>query len=260
MEADILLAHCLKCDRSFLMAHDDDELDTLVSQTFSSLVTRRAQGEPIAYLLGKKEFWNIELGVNQDVLIPRPETELLVEVALEIGADKSGLSVLDLGTGSGAIALAIAKNRSNWQLQAVDASSAALGVARKNAVALEVDNVHFSEGSWCEGLADKSFDIVIANPPYVAPGDSHLKDGDLRFEPITALVADESGYADLFTIIDQAKRVLKDDGWLLLEHGFEQHATLSEKLHAAGYSEVQSHQDLAGHERMTRARWLKTDN
>lgn len=256
LEADILLAYCLDRDRSYLVAHGEHVLDRTVSEKYHYLIARRAAGEPVAYLLGKKAFWNIELIVNEDVLIPRPETELLVETALELAADRSTFSVLDLGTGSGAIVLALAKNKPEWQLTAVDKSVGALDVARRNAAVLEVRNVKFLEGSWCQGLATDSFDMVIANPPYVAPGDSHLEQGDLRFEPGTALVAAQAGFADLFAIIDQARVVLKSGGWLLLEHGFDQHLAVAEKLLEAGYSEVQSRQDISGHERMTQARWL----
>lgn len=256
IDAELLLAHCLQRGREFLRTHPDALLDTGRYDQFQTLLSRRQQGEPVAYLLGYKDFWDIRLEVNSDVLIPRPETELLIEAALELPGNADALSVLDLGTGSGAIALALANNRPHWQVLGVDISDGALELARRNATRLELGNVRLVKGNWCQGLDARSFDLVLANPPYVAAHDNHLQQGDLRFEPQIALVAEEDGYADLFAIIESATSVLKKDAWLLLEHGYEQHARLAEKLVSVGYRDIEVICDLAGHERVTLARWI----
>lgn len=256
LDAELLLAHSLQKTREYLRTHPEALLEPAVEAGFRSLIDRRQAGEPVAYLLGYREFWDISVEVNRDVLIPRPETELLVETVLELPGSDSSMSVLDLGTGSGVIALALAKSRSQWQVLGVDISEGAVDVASRNAKALALKNVGFTRGDWCAHLNSNSFDIVVSNPPYVAGDDVHLQQGDLRFEPQIALVSDEDGYADLFWIIDAAADVLKDGGWLLLEHGYEQHVRLAEKLVSAGYKDVEVKKDLAGHERVTLARWM----
>lgn len=256
IDAELLLAHCLQRGREYLRTHPDSALEAGSLDQFQTLLRRRQEGEPVAYLLGYKDFWDIRLEVNSEVLIPRPETELLIEAALEISGNAGALSVLDLGTGSGAIALALANNRPHWQVLGVDISEGALALARRNAARLELKNVILAKGDWCQGLEAKSFDLVLANPPYVAAYDNHLQQGDLRFEPQLALIAEEDGYADLFAIIESATAVLREDAWLLLEHGYEQHASLAEKLVSVGYRDVEVRHDLAGHERVTQARWV----
>lgn len=255
IDAELLLAHCLQKGREFLRTYPDLQVAAGVLDQFQLLLRRRLDGEPVAYLLGYRDFWDIRLEVNSDVLIPRPETELLVETALELAGNAEACSVLDLGTGSGAIALALAHSRPAWQVLGVDVSEGALGLARRNAAALALQNVSFVKGNWCQGLEAGHFDVVLANPPYVAASDAHLQQGDLRFEPRLALVADDDGYADLFTIIESATDVLKKGAWLLLEHGYEQHASLAGKLSTVGYQDVAARHDLAGHERVTQARW-----
>jgi len=191
------------------------------------------------------------------VLIPRPETELLVAIALELLESRSStaLRLVDLGTGSGAIALALARHSKLWQVTAVDISAQALLVAARNAQLLAVDNIEFREASWCDGLDRNGYDLIAANPPYVAVGDKHLQQGDLRFEPSMALAADASGLSDLEQIIQQCKPILKKDAWLLLEHGYDQKQALENLLHGAGYANVKCAQDYAGVDRLTSAQW-----
>ena len=254
-EAEILLGHLLQQAREYLYTHQEVELSADQLDQYHEIVRRRQQGEPIAYITGKREFWDLELWVTPAVLVPRPETELLVETALELFTGDSLRNVADLGTGSGAIAIAVAKSRPQWRVTAVDTSNQALAVAKVNAEKHHTENISFQQYSWCDGLEPNSMDLVIANPPYVAPADPHLQTGDLRYEPLVALKADESGYADLFAIASSARACLKPGGWLLLEHGFEQHQRLSEKLQSLGYTSVTGRQDLAGHWRMMQAQW-----
>ena len=252
-DAEVLLGHVLDRSRAWLYSHPDSTIDATESAQFQALVQRRQQGEPVAYITGKRAFWELEFAVTPAVLIPRPETELLVEAALQLLDENSPASVADLGTGSGAIAISLAVSRSHWQLTAVDIDTAALAVAKANAAMHGATNVEFRHGAWCEGLAHNGFDLIAANPPYVEANDPHLQDGDLRFEPSLALQSDEQGFADLFAIAETAREHLLPDAWLLLEHGFEQHPQLCEKLRALGYTNVEGRKDLAGHWRMVQA-------
>ena len=255
LDAELLLSHVLDVDRSYLFTYPERELTETEHHCFKSLIARRAQSEPVAYLIGKKSFWDLELIVTPAVLVPRPETELLVEAALELGAADRPLNLADLGTGSGAIALALAKSRPGWQVLAVDVSPEALAVARQNAENIKVDNLDFSQGSWCAPLQSKSFDLIISNPPYVAPGDPHLQDGDLPFEPKLALQADDEGFAAFHAIAKSARDCLVPGGWLLLEHGYDQQDQLKSILREYGYQEITGRADLAGSDRIVIARW-----
>ena len=255
LDAELLLAHILSVERSHLYAHPERILSCAVCQRFDVLVSRRAQSEPIAYLLGKRGFWDLTLKVSSAVLIPRPETELLVETALDLGASAKSLRVTDLGTGSGAIALAVGKSRPLWRITGTDISPDALEIARKNRETLGLSNVDFQEGSWCDPLPSGSMDIIIANPPYIAPEDPYLSLRELRYEPVMALRAESNGYRDLQTIAAQAREKLVSGGWLLLEHGYAQHDTLLALLRGFGYSDVEGKKDLAGVPRMVQARW-----
>lgn len=256
LDAEILLCHVLGKSREYLVSHGQEEMPSAALDAFHAQLQRRQAGEPIAYIIGKRGFWDIELAVNSSVLVPRPETELLVETALELFDGDELIQIADLGTGSGAIALALAKANPKWKISAVDISEVALATAKSNAKSLGVDNVEFMCGSWCEGLEENAFDLIIANPPYVAPGDAHLQEGDLRFEPNLALESLEGGFADLFAIATQARSKLHDNGYLLMEHGFDQHQALCEKLQALGYAQVSGRTDLAGHVRMIQGLWL----
>ena len=255
LDAEILLAHVLEVERSYLFTHPELQLSDDSLRLFHSYVARRAQSEPIAYLVGSKAFWDFELTVNSHVLVPRPETELLVETALEIAGRDQALHVADLGTGSGAIALALAKERPSWQMLAVDVSPEALAVARENAEALALKNVEFVQGSWCDALGALSLDLIVANPPYIAPGDPHLGEGDLPFEPSLALQAADDGFAAFNSIADAARQHLRPGGWLLLEHGFEQQKQLKALLLELGYLAVSGYADLVGCDRLVAAQW-----
>ncbi|MGN2254434.1 peptide chain release factor N(5)-glutamine methyltransferase [Frateuria sp. GZRe12] len=253
-EAAILLAHALGKPRSWLLAHADDQADTAGAAAFAALVERRAAGEPVAYLTGHRGFWTLDLEVTPATLIPRPETELLVELALAKLPREGAPRVADLGTGSGAIALAIARESPHARVLATDASAAALAVARRNAEANRIRNVGFAEGDWFAALGDDRFDLIVSNPPYIAAGDPHLERGDLRFEPGSALASGSDGLDDIRRIVAGARSHLADDGWLLFEHGWDQGAAVRGLLEAAGYREVFTAQDLEKRDRVSGGR------
>jgi len=254
-DAALLLAHALGRSRGWLYAHGDEVPEPALLRRFEALLARRLGGEPVAYLTGTRGFWTFELQVTPDTLIPRPETERLVELALERLQPGAALRIADLGTGSGAIALALALERPRAQVVATDASAAALAVAQRNAVALGAGNVSFRQGSWFEPLAGERFDLVASNPPYVAQGDPHLSRGDLRFEPAAALSSGADGLGDLRTIVRDAPAHLLPGGWLLLEHGFDQGATVRALLEDAGFGDVATARDLEDRERTSLGRW-----
>ncbi len=249
-DAEVLLCQALGKGRSYLYAWPEADVEPQAAATYRAWLKERARGVPVAYLLGRREFWSLDLLVNDATLIPRPDTEALVALALSLSMPREA-RVLDLGTGTGAIAIALAKERPAWSITAVDASAEALAVARENADRCNVSQLRFLEGSWFEPLGEERFDLVVSNPPYVAPGDPCLREGDLRFEPQSALVAGEDGYADLDAIITSAPRYLSPDAFLLLEHGTSQGAGVRERLAAAGFGAVATHRDLAGHERVS---------
>jgi release factor glutamine methyltransferase len=253
-EAGILLAHALGKPRSWLIAHADDPVDAAAAAAFAALVERRAAGEPVAYLTGHRGFWTLELEVTPATLIPRPETELLVELALARLPRTGAPRVLDLGTGSGAIALAIARECPHARVLATDASAAALAVAQRNAQANRIRNVAFAQSDWFGALADARFDLVLSNPPYIAADDPHLKQGDLRFEPPGALASGSDGLDDIRRIVDGARARLEANGWLLFEHGWDQGAAARALLEAAAYREVFTAQDLEGRDRVSGGR------
>lgn len=254
-DAALLLAHALGRSRGWLYAHGDEVPEPALLRRFEALLARRLGGEPVAYLTGTRGFWTFELQVTPDTLIPRPETERLVELALERLQPGAALRIADLGTGSGAIALALALERPRAQVVATDASAAALAVAQRNAVALGAGNVSFRQGSWFEPLAGGRFDLVASNPPYVAQGDPHLSRGDLRFEPAAALSSGADGLGDLRTIVRDAPGHLLPGGWLLLEHGFDQGAAVRALLEDAGFGDVATARDLEDRERTSLGRW-----
>jgi release factor glutamine methyltransferase len=253
LEAEVLLAHVLGKARSHLHAWPDAALEPAQLVRYRDLVGQRAAGRPVAHLTCQREFWSLTLSISSDTLIPRPETETLVEQALALLPGGSGLAVADLGTGSGAIALALASERRHWRLLAVDRSMACLAVARANAQRLDLGNVAFLQGNWCDALATHSLDAIVSNPPYVAAADPHLDQGDVRFEPRSALVAGERGLDDLLRLIDTAPRVLKPGGWLLVEHGADQGKALQERLKACHFRHITLIQDLAGRDRVSAA-------
>jgi release factor glutamine methyltransferase len=255
LEVRMLLEHVLGKPRAWLLAHDTDPLEPQVAAAYEALLARRVAGEPMAYLLGHREFMGHRFRVTPDVLIPRPDTEVLVETALECVAGVAGPAVLDLGTGSGAIAISIALARRDARVMASDVSAAALAVAAGNAWELTA-SVRFVEGSWYEAVPEgEGFDLIVSNPPYVASDDPHLDQGDLRFEPRGALTDGAGGLEDLGHIVAGAGRHLKPGGALWMEHGWDQAQAVRDLLAAAGFEDVRSCQDLAGIERISGGRW-----
>ncbi|MBD8878911.1 peptide chain release factor N(5)-glutamine methyltransferase [Rhodanobacter sp. 7MK24] len=256
-DAEALLLHALGRPRSWLFAHADDVPDRDVQTAFDTLVARRAAGEPVAYLTGRRGFWTLELEVTPATLIPRPETELLVELALERLPRDAAARVADLGTGSGAIALAIASERPQVQVVATDASAAALVVARHNAQRLGIANVRFAQGDWLAPLAGERFELIVSNPPYIEAADRHLAEGDLRYEPAAALASGADGLDDIRRIVAGAPAHLEAGGWLLFEHGWDQGDAASALLRAAGYAQVFTAQDLEARDRVSGGRKVR---
>jgi release factor glutamine methyltransferase len=253
-EAELLLLHVLGRERGWLFAHATDLIDPASAAAFAGLLQRRLAGEPVAYLLGRRGFWTLDLAVSPDTLIPRPETERLVELALERLPEDTSLRVADLGTGSGAIALALASERPQARVLATDMSAGALAVASGNARAHGLDNVEFREGSWHAPLAGERFHLIASNPPYIASGDPHLVRGDLRFEPASALASGDDGLDDIRVIIGGAQAHLLPGGWLLLEHGWDQGGAIRALLDAAGFVEVATAVDLEQRDRVSLGR------
>lgn len=256
IDAQVLLAHVLRADRAWLIAHATDPLAHSQVEQFFSLARQRRDGEPVAYLTGWREFWGLSLAVDRSVLIPRPETETLVECALRrLPADRP-LRVLDLGTGSGAIALAIAQERPRTEVLATDRSAAALVVARKNAERMKLASVRWLQSDWYAELptGGARFELIASNPPYVAERDAHLREGDVRFEPRTALCAGVDGLDALRIIIRGARERLVEGGALVVEHGYDQADAVRDLMLGAGFSDVESLRDLAGIPRVAAAR------
>ncbi|MBY0475873.1 MAG: peptide chain release factor N(5)-glutamine methyltransferase [Nitrosomonas sp.] len=246
IDAILLLQHVLIVNHAFLLTYPDQILTGQQFEKFSSLVQQRIEGLPVAYLIGERAFFDLTLKVTEAVLIPRPETELLVEWALKLIPFDKFCNVLDLGTGSGAIAISIAKHRPQTQVVAVDLSPAAVDVCRRNADILKVANLNAINGNWFDELSGENFDLIVSNPPYVAEDDPHLLQGDLRFEPRIALSAGEHGMACITHIINAAPNYLSKDGWLLLEHGYDQAEACRKLLRGMDFCNIFSYPDLAG--------------
>ncbi|GAD63412.1 peptide chain release factor N(5)-glutamine methyltransferase [Aquipseudomonas alcaligenes] len=254
LDAELLLAAALGKPRSYLRTWPEHEPGAEQLAAFAALLERRRAGEPVAYILGHQGFWSLDLEVAPHTLIPRPDTELLVETALQL-APATPQRVLDLGTGSGAIALALASERGGWQVIGVDRIAEAVALAERNRQRLKLGNAGFRQSSWFDGLAGERFGLILSNPPYIAADDRHLGEGDVRFEPLSALVAGVDGLDDIRQIIAQAPRHLQAGGWLLLEHGYDQAEAVRELLAAAGFTAVDSRRDLGGHQRISLGRW-----
>ena len=255
LEARMLLTHVTGLSRTQLITRDGDPLTAAQHEALTSLLARRLAGEPMAYLLGEREFFGRTFHVTPDVLIPRPDTEIAVEAVLTRLDALQTPRVLDLGTGSGALAVTIACERPDAEVWATDISEGALAVAQRNARTLGAANMHFRISDWYDALPDElRFDLIVSNPPYIAAGDPHLAEGDLRFEPIDALTDHGDGLSDLAAIVAGAAVRLKPGGWLLMEHGYDQAAATRALLERAGYAEVFSARDLGGHERCTGGR------
>jgi len=257
LDAEILMGMVLHRPRSYLHAHPEDRLEPLQAAEFEMLVRRRFSGEPIAYITGVREFWSMPLRVNRHVLIPRPETELLVEKALARTPEDEGIRVLDLGTGSGAVALAIARERPLAEVIGVDNSPEALRIARLNAKVLRIGNVQFLESNWFDAVRGQKFNTVVSNPPYVINRDEYLMAGDLRFEPQDALAGGDDGLECIRAIIDRAHNYIVRQGWMLLEHGADQQKAVQRLLEAQRYYDIHCHQDLAGNDRITECRFVE---
>jgi len=251
LEAQLLLQHVLKVNRAWLIAHENDNVAANIQHEFDTLIQRRISGEPVAYILGQREFYGLNLAVTPATLIPRPDTEILVDIALGKILDNEAIQVLDLGTGTGAIALAIAQQRPQAQVTGVDASSAALEVAISNSQQLHISNLHFVLSDWFDELTGTRFDVIVSNPPYIEEADTHLQQGDLRFEPLSALASGADGLDDIRRIIDGCLIHLKAQGWLMFEHGYNQAEPVRELMAKTGLVNIETFKDLGGNDRVT---------
>ena len=253
LDAELLLAQVTGLSRSGFRAFPEREVEARLAADFEDVVTQRAQGMPVAYLLGHQEFWSLPFKVSSSTLIPRPDTECLVEQALELPLPDNA-RVVDLGTGTGAIALALASERPSWAISACDLMEDAVALAQANASKLKLP-VEVFQSRWFAGLPAGSFDLIVSNPPYVASGDHHLDEGDVRFEPASALVSGADGLDDIRLIVSEAPAWLNAEGWLLLEHGFDQAEAVQGLLTARGFAKVESRKDYGGNDRMTLGQW-----
>ena len=251
IDARVLLRHVLGVDDVWLVAHSRDQLTTEQIEKFAAVVVRRRAGEPVAYITGTREFFGLEFNVSPAVLIPRPETELLVEWALERITLGANVRVLDLGTGSGCVAISIARERPHALVVALDNSVAALEVARTNARRHEVGNLKVGKSDWYSVVTSERFNVIVANPPYIAADDAHLSEGDLRFEPAAALASGKDGLDAIRLIVGSAPQYLNHGGWIAFEHGYDQAERCRQLLQDAGFAQVFSRRDLAGIERIS---------
>ncbi|WP_067102070.1 peptide chain release factor N(5)-glutamine methyltransferase [Marinomonas atlantica] len=251
LDAQLLLAHVLGVSTSYFFTWPEKVVSDSTNEQFNALLTRREQGEPIAYILGQQDFWTLSLETSKHTLIPRADTERLVEVALEL--QPNGVKrVLDLGTGTGAIALALAYEWPSADVVGIDFQAKAVALAQQNAVKNDIKNARFLKSNWFSALADEPlFDVIVSNPPYIDPDDQHLTQGDVRFEPITALVADDHGLADIKQIIDGALQHLIIGGWLMFEHGFDQAKAVQQLFSDKAFKDIATYQDLGGNDRVT---------
>jgi release factor glutamine methyltransferase len=250
LDAEVLLATVINKNRTYLYSHSEDMLSSEEIELFSAMIRKRALGIPVAYITSKKEFWGIEFEVT-NTLIPRPETELIVELCLKFYPKDEPIKLLDLGTGSGAIALALAKERNQWVILATDKEERALETANRNAQRLDLTQVSFIRSAWFTQIPLQPFDIIVSNPPYIASNDAHLISEDIRHEPLSALVSENNGYADLYQIIDQSVNYLSDEGILFLEHGYQQKVQVEKRLRQNGFKNIYCWKDFQGNERIT---------
>ena len=249
IDSQVLLCHILGCQTIYLHTWSDKFLTETQQENFKQLIIQRQQGQPIAYLIGQRGFWTLDLKVTTDTLIPRPDTELLVSLAL--AKLKPDMRVVDLGTGTGAVALSLAAENPTATLLAMDYSRPALDVAMCNAESNNINNIVFWQGSWLTAIAENSLDMVISNPPYIESNDPHLSQGDVRFEPMSALISGTDGLDDIRNIIKQAQYCLKSSGWLLIEHGYHQAQQIRQLFNNAEFIDVTTHQDFGGNDRVT---------
>ncbi|CAM6287722.1 peptide chain release factor N(5)-glutamine methyltransferase [Citrobacter sedlakii] len=253
-DAEILLEYVTGKGRTWILAFGETELTDAQRQQLAALLARRRRGEPIAHLIGEREFWSLPLFVSPATLIPRPDTECLVEQALA-RLPAASCRILDLGTGTGAIALALASERPDCDVTAVDRMPEAVALAQRNATRHAITNVRILQSDWFSALAGNQFEMIVSNPPYIDELDPHLSQGDVRFEPLTALVAGDHGMADIKHIIDRARAVLMPEGMLLLEHGWQQGTAARDAFVRAGYHDVETCRDYGDNERVTLGRW-----
>jgi release factor glutamine methyltransferase len=254
LDVELLLCHCLGRNRAYLYTWPEHDVDVEQEKYFRQLIARRRRGEPVAYLLGYREFWSFSLAVDNSTLIPRPDTERLVEVALDLPLGDAA-AVLDLGTGTGAIALALAKENPRWRVIGVDVAAEAVALARRNARDLKIANAEFLQSDWFEKIPAQQFDLIVSNPPYIDADDPHLAQGDVRFEPKRALVAAQHGLAAFAEIAARAQHYLKPGAWLLFEHGFAQAPSVRTLLAQCKFEAISTWNDLGGNERVTGGRW-----
>jgi len=255
LDVEILISLVLKKPRSYLLTWPERKLSDEQLLEFTQVLSRRAEGEPIAYITGVKEFWSLPFEVSKATLIPRPDTETLIELVLDLYGNNNNVTCLDLGTGTGAIALALASENSEWEIDAIDFNSDAVLLAQRNAKQLNLSQVNIYQSDWFKGISnDKAFDLIVSNPPYIDGDDSNLRQGDVRFEPKSALVATEQGLSDIKHIASEARHFLNAQGQLFFEHGFEQGNEVRAILTDLGYQNVKTTHDLNGHERIS---WAK---
>ncbi len=258
LDAEVLLCFVLNKQRSHLRAWPDKILEHNQLTDFHVLLKKRQQGIPIAYITGNREFWSRDFLVTPDVLIPRPDTELLIELGLKLLPSDSEAKIIDLGTGSGIIAITLAAERPNTKISAIDFSNSALDVAKKNAVIHNIKSISFYQSDWFSNIPDTQFNLIISNPPYIAEHDAHLQQGDLRFEPLSALCADEHGLKDIKIIAETARNYLDANGHLLIEHGYDQSNQIQTIFKNLNYNNIQTYDDLSGQPRVTHGQWNLT--
>ncbi|ODS13478.1 peptide chain release factor N(5)-glutamine methyltransferase [Pseudoalteromonas tetraodonis] len=254
LDAQVLLLNILQKPRSYLFTWPEKQLTDEQYQAFQRACERRLQGEPVSHITGYREFWSLQLEVNPTTLIPRPDTETLVELALSCNVPNDA-KVLDLGTGTGAIALALGSEMPTWDIIAVDRIDDAVALAKRNQKRLAINNVCVKQSNWFSALNNKKFDLIVTNPPYIEYNDKHLHQGDVRFEPLSALVADDAGLADIKQIITQSRDYLHSNGYLLIEHGFEQSAAVRHIFNQMAFINVSTVKDLGNNDRVTFGQW-----
>lgn len=254
IDTELLLCHVLDCDRSYLRTWPDRELTSEQNENFQGLLQRRAEGEPVAYILGYRDFWDLRLKVSEHTLIPRADTEILVESALSLPLSDSA-NVIDLGSGTGAIALALASERSSWSVFGLDRFDEVVALAQENAELNKLSRVRFLKSNWFSAFSEQQtgsrFDLIVSNPPYIDKDDEHLVQGDVKFEPSSALIADNQGLADIELITAQSLSFLNDDAWLMFEHGYDQGESVRAILSKHGFKDIQTQKDYGGNERVT---------